>query len=327
MQRNAGRACAVLLLVGGVASATPPGAGITVRGATDPFLEGGSVVDNFDSYALGDLCGQSDWEEWSGSIDVCAVVTDEQANSGSQSMKLEGDVGGSNGQGDDTVHQVNFEGGQWTFSCQTFVPEDASGAASLILLNTYPPSPNSDWSVVVALDADLGVVQLFSGELTLLKTGKWVEFRVEIDLDADTVDYFYDGEEFVSNKSWTAGIQAGGLPRIQAIDLYGGEPGAGGTTGTYIDDVSLAPAGGGCAADCNGDGNLNILDFVCYQAEFQNQTDKGDCDGNGDYNILDFVCYQGEFQGGNSSADCNGDGNLNILDFVCFQGLFQTCSG
>jgi len=48
-----------------------------------------------------------------------------------------------------------------------------------------------------------------------------------------------------------------------------------------------------------------------------------DCDGNGTLNILDFVCYQGLFQNGNPGADCDGNGILNILDFVCFQQAFQ----
>ena len=65
------------------------------------------------------------------------------------------------------------------------------------------------------------------------------------------------------------------------------------------DAMSLVPTGGmGCPADCNGDGVANILDFVCFQQEWQNQTAFGDCDGNGTYNILDFVCYQGVFAEG-----------------------------
>jgi hypothetical protein len=43
---------------------------------------------------------------------------------------------------------------------------------------------------------------------------------------------------------------------------------------------------------------LNILDFVCFQGEWQQQTPLGDCDNNGQYNILDFVCFQGAFQAG-----------------------------
>jgi len=53
-----------------------------------------------------------------------------------------------------------------------------------------------------------------------------------------------------------------------------------------------------CPGDCDGNGQLNILDFVCFQQQWQQQTDFGDCDGNGAYNILDFVCFQQAFQSG-----------------------------
>jgi hypothetical protein len=54
---------------------------------------------------------------------------------------------------------------------------------------------------------------------------------------------------------------------------------------------------------------------------------KGDCDDSGNLNILDFVCFQGLFTGGNPGADCDGNGVLNILDFVCFQGAFTDGCG
>ena len=47
-----------------------------------------------------------------------------------------------------------------------------------------------------------------------------------------------------------------------------------------------------CVGDCNDDMELDILDFVCFQNEWVNQTPCGDCDGNGEFNILDFVCFQ-----------------------------------
>jgi hypothetical protein len=65
-----------------------------------------------------------------------------------------------------------------------------------------------------------------------------------------------------------------------------------------VEIVFPAFEGDDCPADCNGDGVLNILDFVCFQGEWQNQTSLGDCDNNGLYNILDFVCFQGEFVAG-----------------------------
>ena len=54
----------------------------------------------------------------------------------------------------------------------------------------------------------------------------------------------------------------------------------------------------GCLADVNGDGVLNILDFVAFQNAWTAQEPIGDCDANGLYNIIDFVCYQGVFVAG-----------------------------
>ena len=47
-----------------------------------------------------------------------------------------------------------------------------------------------------------------------------------------------------------------------------------------------------------------------------------DCDANGELNILDFVCYKGEFDAGSACADVNADGALNIYDFIAFQTSF-----
>lgn len=58
----------------------------------------------------------------------------------------------------------------------------------------------------------------------------------------------------------------------------------------------LALARLSCPADCNKDGTLDILDFVCFVALFQ---------------------------AGDPAADCNDDGAFTILDFICFQALFM----
>ena len=64
----------------------------------------------------------------------------------------------------------------------------------------------------------------------------WVPFRVEIDLDNDVQEIYYD-DMLISSKSWIDGVSGGGTPTIQALDLYGNEPGVGAVM--YIDDVSL----------------------------------------------------------------------------------------
>jgi choice-of-anchor B domain-containing protein len=53
-----------------------------------------------------------------------------------------------------------------------------------------------------------------------------------------------------------------------------------------------------CSADFNGDGNLDILDFIAFQNAFTSADPGADCDDNGALNILDFVCFQGLFQAG-----------------------------
>jgi hypothetical protein len=65
-----------------------------------------------------------------------------------------------------------------------------------------------------------------------------------------------------------------------------------------LNGFQIKPLARACVADCNDDGALNILDFVCFQAAWQAQAELGDCDGNGVYDILDFVCFQGLFQAG-----------------------------
>jgi hypothetical protein len=53
-----------------------------------------------------------------------------------------------------------------------------------------------------------------------------------------------------------------------------------------------------CAGDVNGDGKLNVLDFVAFQGLWQAEDPAADCDDNGAFNILDFVCYQQVFVDG-----------------------------
>ncbi len=214
-----------------------------------PAVAGADWADDFEDYPLGEICGKGGWEEWQGSVDVCGSVTDEEANSGDKSLKIVGDPGGRNGLGDDTVHRFDEEGGVWTFSVMTFIPDNARGGASIIMLNTYPPGQNPDWSLVVEFDADSGdIIQWPNTPIGKIVQGRWVEFRAEIDLENDLQDWFYDDKEILSDLSWTEGVGCCGQLRIQALDLYGGEPNAQGTTGTYFDDASLTAGGGerGC---------------------------------------------------------------------------------
>ena len=52
---------------------------------------------------------------------------------------------------------------------------------------------------------------------------------------------------------------------------------------------------------------------VCY----------ADCDGNGTLDIFDFLCFQNSFVLGEPYAcDCDPDPACDIFDFLCFQNAF-----
>jgi hypothetical protein len=260
---------------------------------------GQAFFDNFDSYAVGDVCPQSTWEPWTAGADVCGEVTDEVTFSGGRSLLIQGAVGGSGGAGDDTVHQFSgITSGQWSFSAMTYLPSSAFGKSSFILLNTFPATANQHWSVVIELDSDFGEILVWPSQFTgvLLKTDEWVELRVDFDLDADTAEYFYGGESFWET-TWTAAILAGGAQALAAVDLYGGEPASAGHSGMYYDDVTLKEAGG-CYADCDASGSLDFFDFLCFQNAFAAGEPYADCDGSGSLDFFDFLCFQNEFAAG-----------------------------
>lgn len=61
------------------------------------------------------------------------------------------------------------------------------------------------------------------------------------------------------------------------------------------DPVGIGAIVPGCAADVNGDGQLNVLDFVAFQSLWQGMDPAADCDASGAFDVLDFVCFQQVF--------------------------------
>ena len=63
--------------------------------------------------------------------------------------------------------------------------------------------------------------------------------------------------------------------------------------------LAVCFAAGGAAADCrpdcNGDGKLNINDFICFQAKWKAHDPYGDYDGSGTYTVNDFIRFQADF--------------------------------
>lgn len=69
--------------------------------------------------------------------------------------------------------------------------------------------------------------------------------------------------------------------------------------GWHVDGVAISatalvctPA---CYADCNGDGALDLFDFLCFQNAFVGGLGYADCDSNGVRDFFDFLCFQNAF--------------------------------
>jgi len=56
-----------------------------------------------------------------------------------------------------------------------------------------------------------------------------------------------------------------------------------------------APEIGACYPDCDGNGSLDIFDFLCFQDAFVQMDPYADCDGTGAFDIFDFLCFQDAF--------------------------------
>lgn len=95
---------------------------------------------------------------------------------------------------------------------------------------------------------------------------------------------------------------------------------------TIMLDPGLAPgvAGGMDRVDVRATG---MRSMTIAGAGFSGGACRADCDGNGELNIFDFLCFQNLFASGDLAADFDGDGRLTIFDFLEFQNAFAIGCG
>jgi len=181
--------------------------------------------EDFESYAPGtQLHGVDNWEGWDNSAGAGALVSDAFAYSGSNSVE----IGGAT----DLVRTFDVTGGQWVFRAMVYVPLGTTGDNFFIMLNQYTSGGDpKNWSVQMPFHLGAGTFvseNLGSGTTDIIYD-QWVELRIMIDLDNNTVDEFYN-DELVSSHVW----QETGTDTIQAIDLYSASASA-----IYYDDIVL----------------------------------------------------------------------------------------
>lgn len=203
-----------------------------------------SWSDDFNSYTLGQFLDgdptDGGWKGWDNDPTFGAFVVDTQVQSAPYSVEIVGDS--------DLVHEYSgYTTGQFTYIAWQYIPSDFVGETAFILLNTYNDGGDYSWSTQLRFNSDTNMVSSdYDGNDLPLGYDQWIEIRVEIDLDADIQDIYYDGDLLVS-KSWKDGVTGGGVANIAAVDLF-----ANAATAVYYDDISLTGEALTPAVCCQG---------------------------------------------------------------------------
>jgi hypothetical protein len=164
--------------------------------------------DNFDSYSPGGLHGLGGWAGWGGASQFDAVVTDSISVSPSNSVKIIPTT--------DIIHEFDESSGRWLVTAMVFIPSGGSGDQFFIMHNAYTPGGSFECAHDLVFRQGSGTY-LFAqnGATGSLILDQWVEIAVEIDLDGNTQEAFYNGTS-LGSAVWASS----GPVEIATIDLF-----------------------------------------------------------------------------------------------------------
>ncbi|OFW59850.1 MAG: hypothetical protein A2133_07355 [Actinobacteria bacterium RBG_16_64_13] len=190
--------------------------------------------ENWDSYAVGtNVADVSGWKPWNNnpSLRGGITVSSTQSHSGPNSLSVYAptDLG-------HVVHEFSgCDSGKWVFTYWQYVPSDFTDSTQtpdIDLFSVYSDSGPTEWSSDLYPDPNddwfYGDTPVVSGHLPLI-TDRWVQVRVEIDLDNDTQKAYYDGS-LLYEDDWAHS----GTTAFAAFDLYALR-----AAFVYFDDFSL----------------------------------------------------------------------------------------
>jgi len=180
--------------------------------------------EDFDSYATGSMLhGQGGWKGWDNNPAWDAPTSSAQSFSSPNSAEIGGNA--------DLVHEYSVAGGYAQYSTMQYIPRDSTGVNYFILLNEYNDGGSKDWSVQTLFDMAAGEVSSYyvAGSTLPIVWDQWVEFRCLIDLDANTVTEYYNGNMLATHE-W----DDGGSNTLAAVDLFGN-----GGSPIFYDDMSV----------------------------------------------------------------------------------------
>ncbi|HOA61023.1 MAG: PEP-CTERM sorting domain-containing protein [Verrucomicrobia bacterium] len=209
--------------------------GLSVVVAMACVAQAQDFSENFDGYAAGsNMHGQGGWKGWQNDAAAGAVVSSSQAKSAPNSVNVTG--------GTDLVHEFNYTSGQWRISIDQYVPSTAVGTTDkkfyLIFLNNYNDAGSSlNWSIQTLGDLNTGLFSELGGSgntphsaTTPIIKDAWANWTLDVDLDNNSVQQYYNGAAFGTPFAW----QSGGVNAIGAIDLYANDTGP-----IYYDNLTI----------------------------------------------------------------------------------------
>jgi hypothetical protein len=197
--------------------------------------------ENFDSYDVGTkMDGVGGWFGWNDVGSAAGTIVDDFSRSAPNS------IGVSNSLGEDAVHPFTpITEGPLILTAYQYIPAGLDGLTYFIMNNVYVPNGDQEWAIEMHMDPATGMVNENIHDAdgvyaTPIVYDEWVEIRVEIDLDADFVDAYYNGESI-----WSGAWTSASYPTLEFanIDLYAPHDMA-----VYYDDFNLViPAPGALA--------------------------------------------------------------------------------
>jgi PEP-CTERM motif len=195
--------------------------------------------ENFDSYTAGTgMNGQGGWTGWGNDAAAAnaAKVSTTFSSSSPNSVRISG-TATTPGNYCDLVHTYSgYTSGIWSFSAMQYIPsESTSGTTYFILNNAYVNGGDgTHWAGETSFNLGAGTLvdDLNQNSATpRIVRDQWVELRFDINLDANTVNMYYNGTQY-SSRTWA--VDAGSPVAIAAVDLYSDV-----SQNVYYDNISL----------------------------------------------------------------------------------------
>jgi hypothetical protein len=195
--------------------------------------------DNFDTYNTGSFDGQfqaGEWTGWGGGASN-AIVTTEQAFSGTQSLKIWDNAGTES----DAVALLGIlSSGVETIAFMQYIP--ASGTGAYYNLQHNYTDAAGDWAADIYFGTSPAAGEISTDGTVYPFTpifDAWVEQKFVLDFTNSQGEFYYDGTLI---HTWVLNTNSGGgagLNSINAVNFYAANIGAGANSLAYYDDMAV----------------------------------------------------------------------------------------